>query len=353
MTTTLLMTGVSGFLGSTLCASLLEGGGCRVLSLAPDDADGAAARAAVVEALKGLGADPALAEAIEPLTADLLDPASLARLDLSGVEAIWHVAARMSYAFDQFVETMDFNVNGAARLMAASDPKTRFYYISTTGIVGPGDTHGGTVREDLVEIFEPLNPYTVSKQLAEKTLYGLSVSKKQPLAVLRPGSIIGNSDTGWSNGTRYGYYSYLQAFKRYLGRMPTFAVGIDPERTFPIIHVDHLARACRALSERTHIEPFEVFHLVNAGAFTVSEHFRIFEELVDGRMKITYGAGENAANRAFNSLNADNNRFMGTRHRFETGALARAIGVDKAPPALTRDGVARVISHYLNVGVAA
>lgn len=353
MVRTLLLTGVSGFLGSVLAASLLEAGDCRILSLSPDDESGKAARGTVADVLSDLGADAALAERIEPITADLLDAASLGCLDLSGVDEVWHVAARMSYAVDRFAETMDFNVNGSARLMTAVPASARFYYISTTGIVGPGTEHGTAVAEALADTFEPLNPYTISKQFAEQTLFSLSVGRRQRLTVLRPGSIIGSSQTGWSNGTRYGYYSYLQAFKRYLGRMPSFAVAIDPDRTFPVIHIDHFARACCALARESRTEQFEVFYLVNENPFTVAEHFKLFERLVDGRMKIAFGPGENAANRAFNSLNADNNRFMGTRHRFQTGSLARSIGKDQSPPALARDGVARVISHYLGQRTAA
>lgn len=353
MARTLLMTGVSGFLGSTLAASLLEAGDCRILSLAPDDETGETARAAVGAALRGLGSDPLLARSIEPVVADLLDPVSLASLDFSDVDEVWHVAARMSYALDQLNATVDFNVNGSLRLMAAVPAPVRVYHVSTTGIVGPGRDRGTIVPEALVDTFEPLNPYTISKQFAEQALFSLAMRRRQPLTILRPGSIIGNSLTGWSNGTRYGYYSYLQAFKRYLGRMPAFAVAIDPDRIFPVIHVDHLARACRALSGRDNGAPFEVFNLVNERPFSVAEHFRLFEALVGGRMKITFGDGENAANRAFNTLNADNNRFMGTRHRFQTGSLAKAVGAADAPPALTGDGVSRVISHYLEGKLAA
>lgn len=348
MARTLLMTGVSGFAGSSVAASLLEAGDCCILSLAHDDESGEAARTAVANALRGLGADPLPAQSIEPVLGNLLEPASLASLDLSEVDEVWHVAARMSYALEQLNATVDFNVNGSARLMAAVPATARFYHVSTTGIVGPGQDHGTGVPEALVDSFEPLNPYTISKQFAEQALFSLATRRRQPLTILRPGSIIGNSQTGWSNGTRYGYYSYLQAFKRYLGRMPAFAVAIDPDRVFPVIHVDHLARACGALSGRSDGDPFEVFHLVNERPFSVAEHFRLFEAMVDGRMRITFGEGENAANRAFNTLNADNNRFMGTRHRFQTGSLARAIGERHAPPALTSSGVSSVISHYLD-----
>lgn len=349
MKRTYLLTGASGFMGSALAAGLLASGDSRVLSLALDDADGSAASAAVRTALKGCGLAPELADRIEAVQADLADPAAVAALDLRGVDQVWHVAARMSYALKDFADTLDFNANVSVRLLQATPPGARFVFISTTGVAGPGDrdAHGRVIPEALIDDIDPLNPYTVSKHLAEHMLSNVARERGIPLTIVRPGSIIGHSRTGWSNGTRYGYYSYLQAFKRYLGRSPEIEVDINPQRVFPVIHIDHLVEACRALACRNRGPAFELFHLANEQLLSVAEHFALFEQATGEQLRIGFGPGRNAANRGFNQLNADNNRFMGTTHRFATEALARAVGRASAPPPLSYAGLRNVFAHYL------
>lgn len=349
MSRTFLITGAAGFMGSALAAALLASGDSRVLSVAPDDSDGAKARAAVRLALEGCGLAPDLADRIEPVHADLLDPGSLGSVDLSDVDQVWHVAARMSYALEDFNDTLDFNANAAVRLLQYTPPGARFVFISTTGVAGPGDRGNGgrLIPEALIDDIDPLNPYTVSKHLAEHMLSHAARERGIPLTIVRPGSIIGNSRTGWSNGNRYGYYSYLQAFRRYLGRADEIEVDINPARVFPVIHIDHLVSACGAVAVREGGPAFELFHLSNEALMTVADHFALFEEATGKRLKIRFGPGQTAANRAFNKLNSDNNRFMGTTHRFATGALAAALGREAAPPPLSRIGLQNVFSHYL------
>jgi nucleoside-diphosphate-sugar epimerase len=196
----------------------------------------------------------------------------------------------------------------------------------------------------LVE-FDAINPYTVSKAMAEYMLWTASAEKGIPLTVLRLGSVIGHSRTGWVNDTRYGYYSYLQAFKRFLDREPVFSVDIDPERTFPVIHIDHMADLCHRLRARTHPGDREIFHICDTGLMTVAEHFRVFEEVAGGRIKIAFGPGAKSFNQVFNKVNADNNRFMGTRHGFDMTKLAEAVG---EIPKLERSGLEAVITAYVN-----
>jgi nucleoside-diphosphate-sugar epimerase len=349
MTRTILVTGGAGFMGSALVAALLADGATRILSLAPDDDDAGKVRAAVRVALQGCALPIWLADRIAPVTADLRDTAQLAKLDLHGVDQVWHVAAHMSYAIEDFAATVDFNANAALSLLLQTRPAARFVFVSTTGVAGPGDRHsvGSVVPEDLLYSIDPLNPYTVSKHLAEHMLANAARERGIALTILRPGAIIGHSGTGWSNGTRFGYYSYLQAFRRYLGRTAAIDVDIAPERIFPVIHIDHLVRACAAVAARDGGPPFEVFHLANQALLSVRAHFDLFEEVTGNRLKIGYGPGQSGANRAFNKLNADNNRFMGTTHRFATGALEAALGAACVPPPLALSGLRNVFAHYL------
>ena len=346
---TIAVTGASGFVGSALVSTFLLGDEpLRILSLAHDDPDGSRVRQAVARALAGFNGSPDLVAAIEPVAIDLTRAEAASEI-LAGIEAdeLWHVAAHMSYDPLRIAEAFAFNAVGTTRLMRATGRIGRFYFVSTTGVAGPGDrdSAGCLVPERPLEDFEAINPYTVSKTMAEYMLWHVSSETGIPLTVLRLGSVIGHSVTGWVNDTRYGYYSYLQAFKRFLGREPAFHVDIDPERTFPVIHIDHMGDLCARLRRRAEPGDREVFHICDTGLMTVAEHFRTFEEVTGGRMRIAYGPGEKSFNQVFNKVNADNNRFMGTRHSFDMRRLAEAVG---DLPRLERSGLEAVITAYVN-----
>jgi nucleoside-diphosphate-sugar epimerase len=351
MTRTIAMTGAGGFVGSALAASILsQDEPCVLVSLAPDDLDGSLVRAAVGNALRGFGCALDRLAMIQPIAVDLDDGTAMERtLNRLAVEEFWHVAAHMSYDRDQLAQAFNVNAVASTRLMRATGAIGHFYFISTTGVAGPGDREeqGLVVPERLLEQFAAVNPYTASKIMAEYMLCNVSAQTAVPLTILRLGAVIGHSRSGWANDTRYGYYSYLQAFKRFLGREPAFFVDIDPERRFPVIHIDHLAEVCRRLRRRAPPGEPAIFHVCNRDLLTVREHFQLFEAVTGGRLRIHFGAGEKAFNRVFNRMNADNNRFMGTRHQFDTRRSIEAVGED-AIPALTENGVATVIKAYVD-----
>jgi nucleoside-diphosphate-sugar epimerase len=351
MTNRIAMTGASGFVGSALAASfLLTDDSLEIFSVAPDDHDGEAARRAVRRSLTGFGGPPGHAERVQPLAVDLSRDESAAR-SLGALELgeFWHVAAHMSYELGQLRQAFAVNAVASTRLFHALGSSGRFYFISTTGVAGPGDqgdTHR-VVREELLTEFEALNPYTLSKIMAEYMLWHASAQTGTPLTVLRPGSVVGHSRNGWSGGSRYGYYSYLHAFKRFVGREPVFFVDIDPERRFPVVHVDHFVDIARRLRARSGAPGREILHTCNRNPMTAREHFAIYEQVSGNRMRIDFGPGEKGFNQVFNQMNADNNRFLGTRHSFDDAKLVEAIGADGVPP-LTRDGIATVMAASLS-----
>jgi nucleoside-diphosphate-sugar epimerase len=394
------MTGLSGFVGSALAAKLVQDPEVDVLlSLTSGDADGSRARTALADALDnlsiadtarevkqdaGLGDQIAGDAAVEKqqdvrlgnpsggvassheqreawlgkiqpvLCADLQDEAELRRAisDLE-VDEVWHVAAHMSYDPGELATAVRFNAVASTQLLTGLKRCERFYFISTTGVAGPGrpETAGELVPEELLVRFDTANPYTASKILAEYMLWWSAERHGVPLTILRPGSVIGDSRTGWAGKTRYGYYSYLHVLKKFLKKDLTFFLDIDPDKRFPVIHIDHFADMCQNLRATGGADSREIFHAINRELWTAEEHFALFEEVAGGAMRIAYGPGEAGFNKVFNEMNRDNNRFMGTTWLFAEERLQTRLGDALMPPSLSKESLSAVFRGYLNSNV--
>ena len=346
---TALVTGATGFLGRALAACLVSRG-VRVLALVDDADRGERARSSVAGALAALGHDPMSAELVEPLVARLSDLAELERVvgELE-LDEVWHLAAHMSYDDEQLAEAVHVNVSASAALMRATVGAGRFYFVSTTGVAGPGSRGlpHGQVPERLLSRFDAVNPYTVSKLLAEHVLWELAGRIGTSLTILRPGSVIGDSLTGWAAGSRHGYYSYLHILTRFRKRDMTYFLDVDPGRRFPVIHVDHLVSLCEALRARHATSDREVFNVCNRDLRTVEQHFDLFCRVAGGPLRVGYGAGVQGFNRSFNALNRDNNRFMGTRLTYATAQLEQTVDEQALPPPLTDDSLTAVFTGAL------
>ena len=267
------------------------------------------------------------------------------------VDEIWQVLAHMSYDFEALPESVRFNSVVSTNIMKFINSCKRYYFISTTGVAGIGE--GNTpkfVKEELLTDFNSLNPYTASKVLAEYMLWNQSIENDINLTIIRPGSIIGDSITGFSNGTKFGYYSYLYPLKKFQNKKMTFYLNVDPAKRFPVIHINHLVDMCCSLHNRddNKSEKREVFHACNTNLFTAEEHFHIFEEISNGNLKIGYGEGETGFNKVYNKMNADNNRFMAVNCEYDNTKLINAIGIDAIPPRLTIEGISKVIETYMH-----
>lgn len=332
---TIVITGATGFVGSAIAAMLLATTPHRLVALVRNDPDGRRLEAAVGRALHGLYGTREGIERMIPMAIDDLSEGWPLASVLEGLAAreLWHVAAHMSYRAEGLVDAVQFNVGFSVELLQAIGGLERVFHISTTSVAGPGNAALGwrAIPEERLAWFEALNPYNVSKCLAEHTLWQASEETGVGLCILRLPAVVGAARDGWAPPTRIGYYAYLQVLKRFLGRSRTFAFAIDPEGRIPILHLDHLADICRRLRARPAMPAREVFNLCNAEPPTVRAQFETFEATVGHRLRIEYGAGETAASQTFNRLNAHNNLYMSTRHRFAVDRLAGAIGAANLP----------------------
>lgn len=352
MSKLILMTGISGFMGSALAARLLEKD-IKILYLTSNVKDMERARKLISDIYKTNKIEKNLDNILELIQCNDLYSISELEHTLKDIEVdeVWHVAAHMSYDFQELPNSIKFNSVITTNIMKALKKCNRFYFISTTGIAGLGDCleEIKIVPEELLTDFDSLNPYTASKVLAEYMLWNQSLERGIPLTIIRPGSIIGDSKTGWSNGTKFGYYSYFYPLKKFKKKDITFYLNIDPNKKFPVIHINHLIDLCYNLRNRKEekIQKREVFHACNTNLFTASEHFKIFEEVSKGNIKVGYGEGEIGFNKIFNDMNKDNNKFLGVNCTYSNEKLIEALGRENVPPDLTKESIAKVLEGYL------
>ncbi|HEX5076318.1 MAG TPA: NAD(P)-dependent oxidoreductase [Gemmatimonadaceae bacterium] len=162
---TILITGVTGLVGSRLLPRLVEAGfDCRALVRGGKD----------------------VPRGVTPTDGDLLDAESLGRA-VSGVSAIVHLAAVFRIADADLI--WKSNLEGTRNLIAAAKdhaPTARFIMSSTSNIYDANSTRPG--RED--DAVEPTHAYPASKLAAENELRASGLD----WTILRLGFVYGDKD---------------------------------------------------------------------------------------------------------------------------------------------------------------
>ncbi|MCF1708012.1 NAD-dependent epimerase/dehydratase family protein [Tabrizicola sp. J26] len=229
MTDTVLLTGITGFLGGHLALELLRSGYHVRGSLRnPDRAR--ATRAALAAA----GAD-----------VDRLDFVTLDLTRDEGWSAATEGARFVMHSASPFVTTMPKDpqvlirpaVDGTGRAMRAglSAGVERIVLTSSTVAIAYGRGRNGPPRLGPDDWADPASPklsaYGVSKTLAERHAWSLVEGQEDRLAVINPGLILGpliDDDTGTSGAV-------IQRFLR--GQIP-----VAPDLYFHVVDVRDLAR---------------------------------------------------------------------------------------------------------------
>ena len=209
---TILVTGGAGFIGSNLANRLAERG-CRVRIF---DALSRAGVERNLEWLTGLHGN-----SIEPIVADLRNPGALSSA-VSGVDAVFHMAAQVAVTTSMTDPREDFDVNlggtfGLLEALHQKRPSAPVIFASTNkvygnlGDVGVRPTPQGyaPVQDQLasygVPETHPLDfhtPYGCSKGAADQYVLDFARSFSLPAAVLRMSCIygerqMGTEDQGW------------------------------------------------------------------------------------------------------------------------------------------------------------
>lgn len=171
-----LVTGASGFLGSTLVRALAARGDA-VTALVRQTSNCAALAGCSVARVIG----------------DVQDRDSLARAT-QGNDIVFHCAGRVA----DWGPQQDFyrvNVEGTSNLLAASRRSGIRHVIHISSLVVLGVPRSMPVTETAPYAARPFHPYVATKILAEQLVLDCYTRDRLPVTILRPGIIWGPGDT--------------------------------------------------------------------------------------------------------------------------------------------------------------
>jgi len=278
---TVLLTGVTGFLGAFLLSDLMENTSARIVCIVrspqPSDEDKPRATAAMRKNLIGFGLwQDSIMERVEVLPANL----ERKRLGLpqavfddlaSRVEVIVHAAASVNLVYP-YAALRNANVEGTREILRlACIGGATVQYVSTNGVL-PASQSGNGWPEDSMLYVDAVpekipDGYGQSKWAAEQLVLE-SGRRGLPVRILRAGTISGHSATGAANA--WDLLTALFVESIHLGYHPDVE-GWRAEMT----PVDFVAKAIVHLGNQAHAKQL-VFHLGDPSpvdAKTVFEHF--------------------------------------------------------------------------------
>lgn len=264
--TAVLLTGVTGYIGSHLAVELLKDTSIQLSVLArarKGQSAEARAKAAIRTAAINAGESAAhIIEAAEQrlqvIVGDLTDDALHTALGQQAFDAIWHCGAKLVFADSQKRHLEDINYLGTARMvkLASAHPGTVFNYVSTAYVHGDCE---GTVYEELpAESLPANNYYESSKRQSERLIVETGNLQGLRYRIFRPSIVVGHSLTGMGDTLTgiYGFILLAARLKNELnGKMPGFFESF-PLRIFTqletgvnIIPVDRVVHQMLTIAE--------------------------------------------------------------------------------------------------------
>ncbi|MCF8479074.1 MAG: NAD-dependent epimerase/dehydratase family protein [Rhodospirillum sp.] len=234
--TTVLVTGSAGFLGSTVTRTLAKREGWTIRA-----------------GYRAGGHLPPEGEGIQPVSADVLDRAALAKA-CEGVDAVVHCA----------IGDRKVTVEGTRILLAAAKAAgvRRVVHVSTIAVYGPAE---GDVTEEVPLVGPVGADYSAVKSAAEAVCRE-AVSSGQDVVILRPSIIYGP-------GSDLGVTALVKRLAS--GRWGTFGSG--GMGVCALIHARDMAGACAAAVENafgpTPVAPGSVYTIAGQDSPTWNAYF--------------------------------------------------------------------------------
>ncbi|MFC6634233.1 SDR family oxidoreductase [Microbulbifer taiwanensis] len=344
-----LITGVTGFVGSALAASFLARG-VKVTAASRNDPDGVRTINAVLTAAHGCGLDVsgAVESHLRVLDIDFANlEADLAEAGLEEITEIWHVAAEMSYSAHKLGISFDTNVGNSARLyetaVRCAPNCRRYYYVSTAYVAGMA---GGAVREELHTKSRMVNTYQVTKWSTEQSLHLLQQRHGLPVTIFRPTVVVGHRHTGWAHRNGFGFYMFQDAMIAIAAAgHRELTVDLLPDARPDLVSIDQLcADACSLTLRQSTDGEFEVFHSSGGIGVRMEEMVRIWGQVagIDARL----GAPTTALEQKFDRAVGPNRPFARTEWQFDRSRLDAAIGLAQPVQPLSRDELFALCRWY-------
>lgn len=292
---TILITGATGFLGSSLARELFAAG--VHLKLLIRNTVNEHAKERISEVFPRVQATESvsdtLSDRIEIIEGDIsqkylgLSAQNYARLS-DTVDEVFHCAAATKFYHGSDTTLIDANVHGTENILwfCLSNKPKRLHYMSTAYVAG---TRRDTVYEHELEKRQSFNNhYEKSKFDAEMQLRIFACQHNIPTTIYRPSIIVGDSRTGFTRN-----YDNIYVFGKGLSRLKEFGMrtshretrhrskcGMDLSMTLRIpgdrhgtinlIPVDYAAKAIVAISRHAHNKN-KTFHIVNPSPPTLGE----------------------------------------------------------------------------------
>ena len=299
---TALLTGATGFLGSSLAVELLRSDRIRVYCLVRPKADiTERLHGAVRAAADAAGIQDGLVELLDrlvPLAGDIaqpglgLAPVDRARLEADRPDEVWHAAASLRYEDKHKDEIIATNVDGTANLVetVATLGVPELNHISTAYVAGlkVGDVH----EEPYDPRFEPNNWYEASKRRGEDVVVA-SANRFERVRIMRPSIVVGTLST-YRSSSDSGYYGFLRGLERfcrvverkeggYLDRHEVKLL-VEPHSSLNLVPIDVLVQEAVALADDPRADG-RYFHLTNPFPITI-ERARVGPESSIERLRL-------------------------------------------------------------------
>ena len=297
-----LLTGATGFLGSSLAVGLLRSGRERVYCVVRPRGDVTgrlhdAVRAAADATGMAAGIDDQLHRLLA-LPGDIGEPGlglssdDRQRLATDRPDEVWHAAASLLYEDKHKDEIVATNVAGTTHVVecVAGLGIPELNHISTAYVAGlkVGDVH----EEPYDPAYEPNNWYEASKRRGEDVV----VAHEERFArvrIMRPSIVVGALST-YRSTTDSGYYGFLRGLDRFCRVVERRETGyldrnevrllVEPTSSLNLVPVDVLVEEAIALAD----EPTATgryFHLTNPFPITI-ERARIGPESSIDRLRL-------------------------------------------------------------------
>ncbi len=272
---TVLLTGITGSIGSWVAKTILEDGGEIIAIVRAGTPSAAGVRAR--EALAVVGA-AGHTDRVHAICGDICDDGLAGRLVQGGmdVSCIVHCAGVVEFGQEFADLSHRVNVEGTANLLRLAEKlRVPFCHFSTAYIAGD---RRGRVYEDEICVGQQFhNPYESSKFQAELLVRNWAMRTGLDAFVFRPSIVVGDCREGRIVHFD-GLYNFMRMLDSVAGAVGTreFRVVANPDATKNLIPADYVARAAwhiiKTSAPRT-------YHLTNPQTVSLSALRDVFADL--------------------------------------------------------------------------